>query len=259
MPVVRVEHDVLARHHVVGGERERHAAGGRVAGERGDDEVVVGLDHLAHDVVDREQVPPRLGGGVIGRLDHVEVDAVGEEVGAAHQHDHARVARARVAVGVEQPAALVGAHRAVVEVEVQVADAGVLLVGDLAERARPGACSARHSARRARAAARARAAGSLKCPGRLRWRDPDRAVDGRAADRAVALGDDLAGHAAQRVLAVDAEQVELAPAMVSSTPGWPSAARMRRMTVAVESALQSIARSGWRISGRGRPITRGSP
>ena len=47
--------------------------------------------------------------------------------------------------------------------------------------------------------------------------------------------------------------------MVSSTPGWPSAARIRRITVAVGSALQSIARSGWRISGRGRPVTRGSP
>ena len=38
----------------------------------------------------------------------------------------------RVAVGLEQPPALGGAHRAVVEVELQVADAGLLGVLDLA-------------------------------------------------------------------------------------------------------------------------------
>ena len=47
--------------------------------------------------------------------------------------------------------------------------------------------------------------------------------------------------------------------MESTTPGWPSAARMRRITVVVESELQSIARSGCRINGRGRPTTLGSP
>ena len=132
--VVGVQHDVLARHRVVGRERERHPAGRRVAGQRRDHQVGVGLDDLADDVVDREQVPPRLGGRVLGRLDHVQVDAVGEEVAAAHQDDDAGRPRAGVAVRLEQPAALAGAHRAVVEVEVQIADARALLVGDLAPR-----------------------------------------------------------------------------------------------------------------------------
>ena len=64
-----------------------------------------------------------------------------------------------------------------------------------------------------RARASARVAGSLKNPASavaaLEVRDPDRAVDGRPADRAGALGDDLARAAAQRPLVVDAEEMEL--------------------------------------------------
>ncbi len=106
--VVRVEDDVLAGHDVVGGHRERHAAGRRVALEGGDDEVRVGLDDLAHDVVDRVQVVPGLLARVLGRLDDVEVDAVGEEVGCRRSSTITLVlaAAARVAVGLEQPPAL---------------------------------------------------------------------------------------------------------------------------------------------------------
>ena len=49
-----------------------------------------------------------------------------------------------------------------------------------------------------------------------------------------------------------------ASSMWSSTPGWPSAARMRRWTVSVVSHAQSIARSACRSSGRSRPRVFGS-
>ena len=51
--------------------------------------------------------------------------------------------------------------------------------------------------------------GQLEVPGALEMADPDRAVHGRAADGAVPLRDDLTGLAAQCILGVDAEQVEL--------------------------------------------------
>ena len=126
---------------------------------------------------------------------------------------------AREEVGLVQAAALLGAHRAVVEVEVQVADARVLLVGDLAEgvprrqrrvdrhgdlrRVELGAGEGeRPRGRELEERLRRRVAA-------LEVRDPDRAVDGRPADRAGALGDDLSRAAAQRPLVVDAEEMEL--------------------------------------------------
>jgi hypothetical protein len=49
--------------------------------------------------------------------------------------------------------------------------------------------------------------------------DPDGAVRRRAADRAVARGDDLAGLAAQLALGVDAEEWNSVAPMQSRTPG----------------------------------------
>ena len=261
MPVVRVEHDVLARHDVVGGERERDAAGPGVAGQRRDDHVRVGLDDVAHDVVDRVEVAPRLAAGSSAASMTLRWMPL-EKKSRPPMSTITRVgAPRRVAVGLEQPAALVGAHRAVVEGEVQVADAGALLVADLA--VRPGrrrACSGAGTSRASqRARRRARAPGSpgsLNAPGRLEVRDPDRAVDGRAADRAVALGDELAGPAAQRALAVGAEEVErLAADAVEHARvavGGADPAQHRRRW---RRALQSIARSACFSSGRGRPTT----
>ncbi len=200
VPVVGIQDHVLARHHVIGGQRERHAAGRGVTGERRDRQVRAGLDDLAHEVVDRVQVPPRFAGGIVGRLDDVEVDAVREEVAAAHQHDDVGLrARGGVAVGLEQPPALVGAHGAVVEVEVQVADAVALVVGDLLERV-GGAQADRdlgHVERDAGDGQRA-GGGQLERARRLQMRDPHRPVDRGAAHRTMALGDQLAGPAAQR-------------------------------------------------------------
>ena len=180
-------------------------------------------------------------GRVLGRLDDVEVDAVGEEVAAAHQHDDVGLAASGgVAVGIEQPSALVGAHRAVVEVEVQVADAA------RAPRRRSRGTSAPPAAARAAAAGisgtsssrparrSARTAGSLNEPGALEVRDPDRPVDGRAADGPVSLGERArrGGRAARRSRWAPKRWNGI-PSIVSSTPGWPSAARIRRRTVAV--------------------------
>ena len=218
--VVRVEHDVLAGDHVVGRDRERNPAGSGVARQRGDRDVRVGLDDLADDVVDRVEVVEGLLALVGGRLDHVEVDAVGEEVRPAGEHDHlGRAAAARVLVGLAQAAALLGAHRAVVEVEVQVADARLLLVGDLAvgmarwDRGVEGDRDLRRVRHDAGQLERA-GGGELVRGLRVRvllleMRDPHGAVDGRAADRAVARGDDVPRTAAEAALGIHVEQEEL--------------------------------------------------
>ena len=94
VPVVGVEHDVLARQHVVGGERERHAAGGRVAGQRRD-----------RRGASRSRSTSRTTSSIACRFRHDS--AAGSSAAsitfrwmplekksrAAHQHDHARVAR----------------------------------------------------------------------------------------------------------------------------------------------------------------------
>jgi len=172
--------------------------------------VRVRLDDRAHDVVDRVEVAPRLGRRLVGGLDHVQVDAVGEEVVAAQQHDHPRIApRAGVEVRLEEPPGLVGAHRAVVEVEAEIADPSALAVGDLA-------VGARRRVQRRRdlryveheTGLRERERGR-ELEALLELPDPDRAVDGRAADRAMALGDDRARRPDQRLLAVHVEEMEL--------------------------------------------------
>ena len=95
--VVRIQDGVLACHDVIGGERQRHPTGRGVAGEGRDHEVRVGLEvssrtrslmarRFRHDSLAR----------VVGRLDDVEMDPVGERVAAAHQHDD---------VGLRRPAA----------------------------------------------------------------------------------------------------------------------------------------------------------
>ena len=76
MPVVGIENDVLARDHVVGREGQRHSAGSGIAAERGDDQMRVCLDDVAHEIVDGVEVAPRLRGRVLRGPDHVEVDPV---------------------------------------------------------------------------------------------------------------------------------------------------------------------------------------
>ena len=106
-------------------------------------------------------------------------------------------------------------------------------------------------------------AGSLKSSPRaaLEVGDPDGAVDGRAADRAVALGDDLARRAAQRALAVGAEEVERrARRRRRARPGGPRRHGRcgSRLCGRVRSPSRSRA-SAWRHQrARPGPMTRGS-
>ena len=67
------------------------------------------------------------------------------------------------------------------------------------------------------------------------------------------------GVAAQAPFRMRIVQVDpLAERSRPARPGAPSAARILRSTVAVSSARQSIARSGWRIGGRSLPRTPGT-
>ncbi len=227
--VVGVEDDVLTRVYAVRRKRKRDAARRGVAGQGRDHQMGVGLDDLANDIVDGVQVAPRLHGRVLGRLDDVQVDAVREEVGASHQHDDLRLpARARIPVGVAQTPALPGAHGAVVEVEVQVADPRLLLVGDVA----PGALARRPAVERHGDLGRVQLASrqvererrrELEVPvpgaGPPEVGDPYGAVGRGPADRSVPLCDELARRARQLLLAVDAEQVKLGAGHLVENPG----------------------------------------
>ena len=93
----------------------------------------------------------------------------------------------------------------------------------------------------------------------LEVRDPDGAVDGRPADRAGALGDDLARAAAQRPLVVDAEEVELAcPRSCRGPRGGPRRRGSCGPRCRCTPSCQSIARTSWVISTRARPVTAAS-
>ena len=92
----------------------------------------------------------------------------------------------------------------------------MLLVGDLAERLRGERrrvqrCGQLRDVELVSGNGERVCCGKLEVAGALQVADPDGSVDRRAADRAVPLRDDLARYAAQRVLAVDAEEMELVP------------------------------------------------
>ena len=113
-----------------------------------------------------------------------------------------------MAICLTQPPALPGAHGAVVEVEVQIADPRFLLIGDVAIAAlKLGDVEPLAGVRK----------------GERRWEldvgllrarlpkvgHPDGAIDRGPADRPMALRDDLARRAAKLLLAVDAEEMEV--------------------------------------------------
>jgi len=222
--VVRVEDRAAPAPDLVRGQREHQAAGRGVARQRRHGELAgAGQDRL-HQVVDGVDVPPGLFGRVVGGLDHVQVDAVGEQVPGTAEHDHLDRAALGVPVGGEQAAALAGAHGPAGEGELQVADVAGFPVADLLVRAparrrhqrcghlgnagqRSAQCFAqRHRGRQLEGlrAARGRAVAQL--------RDPDRPVGGGAADRPVPPGHDRPGLSAQLVFLVPADQVVLGAA-----------------------------------------------
>ena len=106
-------------HDVVGRERHDRAAGAGVAAEAGHDQMRHGVEDFEHDVVDRVDVTPGFQRRILRGLDHVEMDAVGEEVDAAQKHDDLRRPATREKKGVAQAIALIRAHRAIAEVEVE--------------------------------------------------------------------------------------------------------------------------------------------
>ena len=199
---MRVEDRAGPAPYLVCGQRQHQAAGRGVPGQRGHGELAgVGQDRL-HQVVDGVDVLPGLRGGVGGGLDHVQVDAVAEEVPGRAEHDHLGRARLGVPVGGQQAPALAGAHRPAGEAELQVADRAGLAVADLPVGAPgPAAASAARGprVRRPVTAPSARVAGSLKVPGppgagrrrscgsrprRPRWRGRSRRPGGPGSSRA---------------------------------------------------------------------------
>ena len=113
-----------------------------------------------------------------------------------------------MAVRPTQPPALPGAHGAVVEVEVQIADSRFLLIGDVAVAAlKLGDVEPLAGARKRKR--RGELDVSLLRARLPKVGQPDGAIDRGPADRAMALRDDLARRAAKPLLGVDAEEVEV--------------------------------------------------
>src|SRR5262252_8831727 len=150
------------------------------------------------------------------------MDACAEEISPAHQDDQIGfAARAGVTVGVSQSLALSGAHRAVVEVEMQVSDVARLFVDDVAEGALhscPGGQVQGYlhfrsvdpgAGLRQRSGCGQFEERASRRPALFEVADPDGTVERGTADRTVALRDDLPGCAAKRSLSMGAEQMEI--------------------------------------------------
>jgi hypothetical protein len=216
-PVVRVQDRACPAPDLVRGEGQHQPAGRGVPGQRRHRELAgVGQDDL-HQVVHGVDVAPGFRTGIVGGLDHVQVDAVGEEVPGPAEHDHLHRTSLGVPVGGQQTAALTGAHGSAGEGELQVAHGAGLAVADLpvrapARRRRQRREDLGHAVQRfterdrggqleGARAARGRAAAEL--------RDPHRPVAGGAADGAVPAAQDRPGCSAQLVFGVPADQVVL--------------------------------------------------
>ena len=154
--------------------------------------------------------------GSEGRLDRVEMNAVREVVTAPQQHDDLRVRGACASKGIAQPAALPGAHRTVVEVEGEIADAVSFRIHDVAEGPMVVGVGRRDRTfgnalepRAQHLCGRELDAGIRAEALRLQVADPERAVHRADADGSLALREELAGSAAQTILFVRAVQVDL--------------------------------------------------
>ncbi len=145
------------------------------------------------------------------------MDAVGEEVPATAQHQDRGRSGAGSAVGVQQPSALVGAHRPAGEGEPQEPRRAVLAVADV--RPRPTGVGrlerGRHLGQRREPVAQGEGGGELEGRRAARsaslpqLRDPHRAVHGRSTDRPGPGGQQVAGASPQFVLRMTAVQEPL--------------------------------------------------
>ncbi|OSY46979.1 hypothetical protein BG653_01407 [Streptomyces platensis] len=215
-PVVGVEHHGRAAPHLVGGEGQHRPAGRGIAAERGDHQPVGGGQDGVHQIVHGVDIGPGLLGGVGGGLDDMQMNAVGEEVPAAAEDQHGGRPGAGVAVGGEQPPAVVGAHRTAGEGELQEAGRAVLAIADIAPG--PEAVAGvfkggRDFGERREAVAQRQGGGQfqgagLPCrTGRPQFRNPYRAIGRRPADRAISGGEQLTRRAGQGVLRVATVQM----------------------------------------------------
>ena len=82
-PVVRVGDHAVAAPDLVGSEREHQAPRRGVTLQRRDCDLAGGGQDRLGEVIDGVDVPPELGRGICGGLDHVQMDAVGEDKPAA--------------------------------------------------------------------------------------------------------------------------------------------------------------------------------
>ena len=98
-----------------------------VVGQRRHGELAgIGQDRV-HQVVHGVDVPPGFCGGIVGGLDHVQVDAVCEEVPRGAEHDHLH----RTKLGVPEGGGTGRCSWPAGEAELQVADGAGLAVADL--------------------------------------------------------------------------------------------------------------------------------
>ncbi len=154
------------------------------------------------------------GSRIGARLDHIEMDAVRPEIRAAQQHDDASRTRAGVQESVAEPGALGCAHGSIVEIEGKIANISFLRIDNLAERAVIGGridgqrCLG-HAAKQWPQHLRRRQfdpGGGIEHTIRrllgLQMGDPDGAIDGADADRAIAPGQNLAGRSLQTIFLV---------------------------------------------------------
>jgi hypothetical protein len=132
---MRVEDRARTAPDLVSGKRQHQATGRRVTRQRRHGEPVSGGQDCLHQVIDGVDVPPGLFRRIIGGLDYIQIDAVGEQVPWPAEHDHPHRAVLRGPVRGEQPAAVAGAHSAAREGELQIPHASGFAVADLLVRA----------------------------------------------------------------------------------------------------------------------------
>mmetsp|Transcript_31811 Transcript_31811/g.91282 ORF Transcript_31811/g.91282 Transcript_31811/m.91282 type:complete len:469 (-) Transcript_31811:1071-2477(-) len=124
--VVGVDHDALMGQDTVGCECGHEAPRACTATKGTDGQLIRGPEHLADNVVDGVDVQPARpapGGRVLGGMDAVEVDAIGEGIVATCQHDCVHVASIpSLGQDAAQAAALLCGHGPVVKLEHHVAD-----------------------------------------------------------------------------------------------------------------------------------------
>src|SRR5580692_4433111 len=99
----------------------------RLSGQNFINKVVHGID-----------VSPGLSCRIERSLYHVEMDAIGKEVGTPHQRDHSSCTAFCEPIGVQQPAALIGVHRAAIKIEIKVADTVPFRIPDFPKRSAMG-------------------------------------------------------------------------------------------------------------------------